>query len=651
MRLFLPLSTCRSSKKPSGSQIVCQCGMSQADTLASGAQVSCAGTAECDPGSTGEAGSCTACAAGKYKTAAGPDACTECSAGKYSSAVGATSDSTCSACPANSSSPAASSTLTACTCPAGYTGPDGEACSECGAGKYKTAAGSNATACSDCAVGQYQEMTGASACLTCADGATSFEKGTQCFCLIGYSGDPSIRCTACPPGQYWEPTELINLARACVSGACPASMSSFAYGGHGGRAVDGNDGGGYWNSGTCIHTNTENYPWLRIDLQRIAYTSFIRIYNRRDHHYANRLDGFEIRVGYSDIYSENEICASNQPYPNWIDQYPCTSGRPIRGRYVWILVPKASAVINLCEVEVHGFLESGSIGTCANCSVGQSSTPAAMYCLDCAAGTDATHAGSSACNECRAGKYKTAAGTDACTECSAGKYSSTVGATMCSACPANSNSPAASSTLTACKCSANLPRPFWPYSMLQFRRVYAYWPDQQSKSAWEKLDSHGPHALCHDEARDLHRFGSYVTGHLPRSHPLVDNETLDDRALDGVWLGNDLTTPMFWMYSFKLRKVVRLSDPRHFDHILPFLCPDDIPHRIDLSADDICTMHEEDGDKVERMPVRKSTRFRVTASGEPMLVPPTSDAPDVDSGENSGEPDTGEPDAWEQDSG
>ena len=97
-----------------------------------------------------------------------------------------------------------------------------------------------------------------------------------------------------------------------------------------------------------------------------------------------------------------------------------------------------------------------------------------------------------------------------------------------------------------------------------------------------------------------------------------------------------------------MRKVVRLSDPRLFDHILPFLCPEDIPHRIDLSADDICTMHEEDGDKVERMPawqVRKSTRFRVTALGEPILVPPTSDAPDVDSEENSGKPDAGEQDS------
>jgi hypothetical protein len=129
----------------------------------------------------------------------------------------------------------------------------------------------------------------------------------------------------------------------------------------------------------------------------------------------------------------------------------------------------------------------------------------------------------------------------------------------------------------------------------------------------------------------------------------VENETLDDRALEGVWLGNDLSTPMFWMYSFKLRKVVRLSDPRHFDHILPFLCQEDIPHRIDLSADDICTMHEEDGDTVQRMPLRKSTRFRITASGEPVLVTPDSDAVDVDSGENSGELKTGEPDAAEQD--
>ncbi len=33
---------------------------------------------------------------------------------------------------------------------------------------------------------------------------------------------------------------------------------------------------------------------------------------------------------------------------------------------------------------------------------------------------------------------------------------------------------------------------------------------------------------------DAHCFDSYVTGHLPRTHPLVENVTLDDRALEGV---------------------------------------------------------------------------------------------------------------------
>jgi len=70
------------------------------------------------------------------------------------------------------------------------------------------------------------------------------------------------------------------------------------------------------------------------------------------------------------------------------------------------------------------------------------------------------------------------------------------------------------------------------------------------------------------------------------------------------------------LHEFMMYKVVRLSDPRQFEQVLAFLCPEDIPHRIDPSADDICKMHEEDADKVQHMPVRKCTRFRVTAFRE-----------------------------------
>ena len=41
-----------------------------------------------------------------------------------------------------------------------------------------------------------------------------------------------------------------------------------------------------------------------------------------------------------------------------------------------------------------------------------------------------------------------------------------------------------------------------------------------------------------------------------------------------MFLGNDLTTPNFWMYSFRAKKVMMLSDPKHLDYILPFMQPE-----------------------------------------------------------------------------
>jgi hypothetical protein len=68
--------------------------------------------------------------------------------------------------------------------------------------------------------------------------------------------------------------------------------------------------------------------------------------------------------------------------------------------------------------------------------------------------------------------------------------------------------------------------------------------------------------MCHNVVKDLHVFGSYVTGHLSREHPHVTDTTHDDRTEEGVFLGNDLTTPNFWMYSFRPKKVIMISDPK-----------------------------------------------------------------------------------------
>jgi hypothetical protein len=103
--------------------------------------------------------------------------------------------------------------------------------------------------------------------------------------------------------------------------------------------------------------------------------------------------------------------------------------------------------------------------------------------------------------------------------------------------------------------------------MCHFCLLYAYCPDVNGLSVREKLDSLHPHQMCHNLVKDLHVFGSYITGHLSREHPHVADTTHDNRPEEGVFLGNDLTTN-FWMYSFRTKKVMMLGDPNHWDHIL-----------------------------------------------------------------------------------
>jgi hypothetical protein len=90
--------------------------------------------------------------------------------------------------------------------------------------------------------------------------------------------------------------------------------------------------------------------------------------------------------------------------------------------------------------------------------------------------------------------------------------------------------------------------------LCHFCRLYVYWPDANDLSEWEKLDHLQTHELRHNFVKDLHAFGSCVTDHLSHTHPHVTDTTHNDRAEEGVFLGNDLTTPNFWMCSFRAKK-------------------------------------------------------------------------------------------------
>ena len=124
---------------------------------------------------------------------------------------------------------------------------------------------------------------------------------------------------------------------------------------------------------------------------------------------------------------------------------------------------------------------------------------------------------------------------------------------------------------------ANMTRSFWPHALAQFCRIYGYWPKQGGYSSWELCPNHRVYL---DPERDLQViFGCYMTAHLPREHPLVEDTTHSDRAEEGVFLSFDVSTPMAWMYSFRRRKVVKV-EPKHFSpHVLPFRTPDKLVHR------------------------------------------------------------------------
>jgi hypothetical protein len=58
---------------------------------------------------------------------------------------------------------------------------------------------------------------------------------------------------------------------------------------------------------------------------------------------------------------------------------------------------------------------------------------------------------------------------------------------------------------------------------------------------------------------------------------------------------------------------MKMSDPKHFDTILPFLQSTDVPHKIDLTVEDIVKMHTDSGQDIDFLHITSSiqTRSRV----------------------------------------
>ncbi|KAK7130393.1 hypothetical protein R3I93_019889 [Phoxinus phoxinus] len=116
------------------------------------------------------------------------------------------------------------------------------------------------------------------------------------------------------------------------------------------HAVDGNSDPNYLH-GSCTHTRLEHNPWWRVDLMDVYSITEVTITNRGDC-CGEWISGAQIRIGNS-LHSNgnnNQLAATIWSIRNGgTETYKF---KPIKGRYVNIVLPGIFKILILCEVEV-----------------------------------------------------------------------------------------------------------------------------------------------------------------------------------------------------------------------------------------------------------------------------------------------------------
>ena len=430
------------------------------------------------------------CAPGFEPDPAAKNLCRQCPIGTYKQLAG---DDNCTDCPDIETTELPGNLLpSACVCEPGYVfDSDSEKCTICPENTHKVG---------------YNKYTTCNACTANSFGAAGRTGPWECSCSANFEANPHL-CALCKAGKYknesttikvsnelFVASQTINLARACIGGNCPVSVSSW-WGGdffyHGSKLVDGD-----LSLGNTFQSSPENNPWVRIDMQTTVHVSRVRIYNRGDC-CQYRLDNFEIRVGNDLTFpsnSNNAVCVTSQPTFVGFKDFTCT----LSGRYISLQVLLNSAHLMFREFEVYGTKEAYTyesanewktdvvstgtvLGRCSACPQNTvTNNTGVLVCEACAAGkTTDRRTGQvecvcdvgtepdadGECVTCREGRYK-ATTTDkyanrACVNCSscganqqvASECNSTLDV-KCLACQANSWSLAGRKLLEPCLCNA-----------------------------------------------------------------------------------------------------------------------------------------------------------------------------------------------------
>lgn len=391
----------------------------------SGAGTDC----KCNAGYFGADGAfCSMCSQGTYKLAASyspaSSTCTNCAADTYQPLNGATLASACLSCALNSQSPAATADSTSCQCNAGYSGPNGGACTACYMGRYKSLPGPQA--CTLCANATYSSVTAAttySTCLTCP-GNSSSNMGSaarsDCHCAFGFStlrlGQSTSACQQCTTGTF---NDILD-AEACSK--CTAGKYSSAFGATG--------------TETCLTCPSSTFSLEgqpQCDLCPGNSTSPAN---------SGVNTACQCNPGFFGANGQTcQTCAAGTWKSLWGPSACIDCVTDTYSPYVARISPCLG-----CPVHSQSLSRSDGLDDC-KCSVGWTST---------VANTDGA-----TCVACAAGKFKDAIGYAVCSDCAADTYVDTTTSTSsaaCIPCFSNSKSSAGSSSLEQCQCVGGFER-------------------------------------------------------------------------------------------------------------------------------------------------------------------------------------------------
>ena len=446
---------------------------------------------EIEVSSTPQDCGCSACVAGKYKDAIGPASCTNCVDGKYSTTVAATGLAVCLNCPTGSSSVAGTDALIKCTCPAGWTGSDGGACTVCSAGKYKVGTGPGA--CVNCPIDTYSTTvgaTGSGTCLTCAAlqtaggvakaPGTGNSAATACKCDVGYTGGDGTACTACQVGYYKNTQDsaactscTFNTYNALTAQTSCTPCPAYAVSGTGTTALTGCQcGPGYTgpNGGTCLGCYAGTY---KTSAGTLACTlcgnaTYSGTPNATTSGVCTACPQFALSYAGSQVlsdckcdfgyYTQNistSIMSCKLCLPGTYNSElgviacsKCTAGQ--------FSINPGSTSIEGCLPCQPGYWSAEGKSQCETCAPNAYSRIASGAITDCKCNAGYTGGDGGPCNYCLGGSYKVQNGSAACTPCAVNKYSTSlaaISATTCLPCYDYQQSLQGSDNIDDCKCN------------------------------------------------------------------------------------------------------------------------------------------------------------------------------------------------------